>query len=298
MPQDITINLKHFLAYLRAEKGLALNTALSYESDIKQFINHLSNIKIDHCAQINKDHITNFCAEQTKAKISAKSLYRKLCALRRFFSFLVKEKIITINPCLNLVLPKVEKKLPKYALVNDIEEMIKAPSPDNDRGLRDGLIITMLYATGLRVSELINLKINDVDINRGFLTTLGKGSKERVVPLHERAIILFKAYIDGPRVNLLADSKSDLVFIRKGGQILSRQSIWKIIKKYALLAGIKDLSPHQLRHSFATHLLEGGINLRALQILLGHKDLATTEIYTHVNKKRLIEIYDRYHPRS
>lgn len=298
MSQDIFINLKHFLDYLRAEKGLALNTALSYESDIKQFINHLSNIKIDHCAQINKDHITSFCAEQTKAKISAKSLYRKLCALRRFFNFLVKEKIITINPCLNLVLPKVEKKLPKYALVNDIEEMIKAPSSDNDLGLRDALIITMLYATGLRVSELINLKISDVDINRGFLSTLGKGNKERVVPLHERAIILFKAYIDGPRVNLLADSKSDLVFIRKGGQILSRQSIWKIIKKYALLAGIKDLSPHQLRHSFATHLLEGGINLRALQILLGHKDLATTEIYTHVNKKRLIEIYDRYHPRS
>jgi integrase/recombinase XerD len=296
--REIITRLSQFLAYLRVEKGLAQNTIMAYESDIRQFFHHLEDYQIEQCAYINQSHISSFCEWQTKENISAKSLHRKVSALRRFFAFLKKERLISINPTLDFILPKVEKKLPQYALINEIEKLIKTPTFAHDRGLRDTSIIATLYATGLRVSELIGLKLGDIDLNRGFLETLGKGKKERVVPLNERALSLLELYLQNARINLLGNNFSDLVFIRKGGASLSRQSVWKIIKKYAQAAGIKDLSPHKLRHSFATHLLEGGINLRALQILLGHTDLATTEIYMHVDKRRLMEIYDKYHPRS
>jgi integrase/recombinase XerD len=219
--------------------------------------------------------------------------------LRRFFLFLRKEGKLTVNPVDDIDMPKVERRLPKTILAHDIEKLLDKPSHMSTRGVRDAAIIALLYATGLRVSELCAIKLVDLDLMRGFLQTIGKGKKERVVPINERAQAMIAHYLASARPELVNGRASDLVFVRKGGLRLSRQSVWKIIKKYAQLSGLPcDLSPHQLRHSFATHLLEGGINLRALQLMLGHSDLATTEIYMHVDKRRLKELYDRYHPRS
>jgi integrase/recombinase XerD len=295
---ELSKRLEQFLAYMRVEKGLSDNTILSYGSDVRQFSAHLMSLGVSHYTSISRDHLSSFCEEQTKHDASAKTLHRRLSAIRRFFWFLRKEGLITINPASDFPLPKIEKKLPKYAQTYEIEELFKVPAVSTTRGLRDAAIIAVLYASGLRVSELVALKLSDIDLARGFLQTIGKGKKERVVPLNERALALLVNYLEIARPNLLEHSSSVYVFIRKQGLILSRQSVWKIIKKYAQLAGIKDLSPHQLRHSFATHLLEGGVNLRALQIMLGHSDLATTEIYMHVDKRRLMALYDQYHPRS
>ncbi len=297
MQNELLGLLEQFLAYLKVERALAENTIVSYSSDLRLFFTFLAD-QIQKVEQINKEHISRFCEDRFKNQTSAKSLHRNLCSLRRFFRFLQKEKRITINPASEIFLPKVEKTLPKFAKKEQIDSLILKPSTNSIRGMRDAAIIAMLYATGLRVSELIKLKLFDIDWSRGFLKTLGKGKKERVVPLNEKALGIVANYFSHARPKLLNEKASDLVFIRKDGKALSRQSVWKIIKKYAALSGINDFSPHKLRHSFATHLLEGGINLRALQLMLGHSDLATTEIYMHVDKRRLMELYDKHHPRS
>lgn len=291
--------LEQFLAYVQVERGLSRNTVLSYGSDLRQFMDFLSTRDRLNVRAITREDVSAFCAQRTCAHASAKTLHRSLCALRRFFLFLRKEGKITLNPADDVDLPKVEKRLPKTIHAPDIDKLLDTPAHASTRGLRDAAIIALLYATGLRVSELIALKLGDLDLMRGFLTTLGKGKKERVVPINERAQSLIAHYLSTSRIDLVGEGKSDVVFVRKHGLSLSRQSVWKIIKKYAVLAGIKgDLSPHQLRHSFATHLLEGGVNLRALQLMLGHSDLATTEIYMHVDKRRLKTLYDEFHPRS
>lgn len=287
-----------FLVYLKVEKGLADNTIASYGSDLRQFFEHVAALGVSEANKITRAHLSSFCEELAAHNNSAKTLHRKLSALRKFFWYLRKEGLISTNPAQDFPLPKVEKTLPKYAKPDQIEELFKVPKVSTTRGLRDAAIIAILYACGLRVSELISLKLLDLDLSRGFLQTMGKGSKERVVPLNERALGIIANYLQHARPNLLGQSSSDILFIRKSGLPLSRQSVWKIIKKYAQLAGVKELSPHKLRHSFATHLLLGGINLRALQLMLGHSDLATTEIYMHVDKRRLKELYDQYHPRS
>ncbi len=291
--------LEQFLSFSRVEKGLAENSVISYSSDLRQFFSHLLHLGIHEPADVNREHITLFCEKRTKDNISAKSLHRALCAIRRYFLFLRKENLIVSSPADDIVLPKTEVRLPKTSALKDIDRIISKPNAYSPRGQRDAAIIAVLYASGLRVSELIALKLDDIDAQRGFLKAMGKGQKERVVPLNEKALIYVSDYLEHARPILLDKKSSTLVFIRKHGLKLSRQSVWKIIKKYALLAGLgSNLSPHQLRHSFATHLLEGGINLRALQLLLGHADLATTEIYTHVDKKRLRALYDQHHPRS
>ncbi|MCA9509032.1 MAG: site-specific tyrosine recombinase XerD [Myxococcales bacterium] len=291
--------LEQFLSYSKVERALSYNTIISYSRDLRFFFNFLNQQGVHTVQEVMRDHITQFCAERTKLDISAKSLHRALCALRRFFLFLRKEGKIVDNPAQDIYLPKVESTLPHTVSVKNIDSILAQPNNFSSRGQRDAAIIGVLYATGLRVSELISLKLSDIDVDLGFLRIIGKGQKERLVPLNEKALSLLEAYLGDARVRLLGQRQSELLFIRKHGLGLSRQSVWKIIKKYAQLAGLgNDLSPHQLRHSFATHLLEGGINLRALQLLLGHADLATTEIYTHVDKKHLTALYDKHHPRS
>lgn len=290
--------LEQFLAYAKVEKGLSPNTIAAYGSDLRCFLALLADLNRIFIHQVQREQVVAFCEERARDAISAKSVHRALCAIRRYFLFARKEGLIAINPADDIDLPRVEKRLPKAFLVDDIDEMLKKPEVQRVRGMRDAAIIAVLYGAGLRVSELSSLKLGDLDLLRGFLLTLGKGNKERVVPLNERALSFILCYLEHGRGHLLAGYESDLLFIRKGGAALSRQSIWKIIKKYASLAGIKDLSPHKLRHSFATHLLEGGINLRALQLLLGHADLSTTEIYMSVDKKRLMLLYEKYHPRA
>lgn len=291
--------LEQFIVYLRIEKGLSNNTIDSYTSDLKIFFTYLLENKHTDINLIDRNHISGFCQKRSHECLSAKSLHRNLSSLRRFFRFLRKENKIQLDPTMDIDLPKVEKKLPRSVSTKEINSLLSSPSILSLRGIRDAAIIAIMYASGLRVFELINLRTDDIDLMRGFLRVTGKGKKDRVVPLNEKAISLLAKYIEQSRIELLGQQQSDILFIRKNGLSLSRQSVWKIIKKYARLSGLKDdFSPHQLRHSFATHLLEGGVNLRALQLMMGHSDLATTEVYMSVDKKRLLDLYDKYHPRS
>lgn len=296
---DTELIIEQFLAYLKVEKALSKNTISSYYSDLKIFFTYLENKGVKNIEDITRENIVAFGAKRQEEMLSAKSQHRALCAIRRFFKFLMKEALLKLNPAELIVLPKIGQSLPKVRSIADMDKILASPNEQSPRGQRDAAIIALLYASGLRVSELINLKNNDLDWQRGFLRTLGKGSKERVVPINEKALAILQNYAFFGRPQLTKNYESEWFFIRAKGQALSRQSVWKIIKKYAKQAGLDDsLSPHQFRHSFATHLLEGGINLRALQMLLGHTELSTTEIYTHVDKKRLKDVYDKYHPRS
>jgi len=292
-------NLEQFLAYLQVEKGLAANTLSAYSSDLRVFFTYLKKLYISEPKQVTPEHIRAFCIQRYEEQISATSLHRGLCAIRRYFWFLRKENKLSISPVESIELPKVERRLPLATPLISIDKLVARPNQNSARGLRDAAIISLLYATGLRVSELIKIELHDLDLNHGYIKSMGKGQKERVVPLNERALGLVCAYLDIGRRRLLNNKASSWLFIRKNGLALSRISVWKIIKKYALLAGLgAELSPHKLRHSFATHLLEGGINLRALQLLLGHSDLATTEIYMSVDRQRLLLLYDQHHPRA
>lgn len=291
--------LMQFLAYLKVEKGLAKNTLLSYQTDLKFFIDFLLKNNLKNPSEINNHIITKWCEQRSKDNLSASSIHRSICAIRKFLQFLLQEKYILTNPVENLILPKKALKLPQTIDIDSITAMLDAPDAMTKKGLRDKAILHLLYASGLRVSEACSLQINDIDFTKGYLKTLGKGSKERVIPLHEHCLKIIKDYLDYAYPFILNNNSSSYLFIRKNGLSLSRQSLWKIIKKYALVANLPStISPHQLRHSFATHLLEGGVNLRALQMMLGHTDLSTTEIYMHIDKKRLLQIYEDYHPRS
>jgi integrase/recombinase XerD len=290
--------LRQFLAFMQVEKGLSENTVQAYESDLKHFFAHLKACEVN-LADTRPEHLAGYCEERTKDGISAKSLHRSLSALRRFYVFLQSEKGILQNPTNDIELPKVEKRLPHVVGLAAIDDMLASPNQNKIRGQRDAAIIATFYATGLRVSELINLTTHDVNLEHGYLKSKGKGGKERIVPIHQKCSDLLASYVAGCRQELLGPQMSDYFFIVRGGRPLTRQAVWKLVKKYAALAGLKaDFSPHKLRHSFATHLLEGGLNLRALQVLLGHADLATTEIYTHVDKTRLIKMYEETHPRA
>lgn len=298
--EDLFFYLRQFLAYLKVERGLSINTVDSYSYDLKQFFLFANEQNIFTPQDINKDIIHEYCKIRSLENISAKTMHRFLCAIRKYFYFLRKENILSISPADDLILPKIERTLPRIIKLEEIDNMILKPKKNTAKGQRDAAIIAVLYATGLRVSELANLAISDIDFNQGFLKTIGKGQKERLVPLNQKALGILMGYLENGRPSLLHSAKSDFVFIRKNGEKLTRQSLWKIIKKYAHLSGLDaaSISPHKLRHSFATHLLMGGINLRALQMMLGHSDLATTEIYMHVDKKRLINLYEKYHPRA
>lgn len=290
--------LELFLAYIQVELGSSANTIAAYSSDLRIFFAHLEKNGVLYAEELKREHLLDFLEKRASAGISAKSMHRVMCSIRRYFRFLRKEQIIPNNPIADIELPRVEMRLPKTVAIKEIDSLLSKPNIERERGLRDAAIIAMLYGAGLRVSELSGLKLADLDLARGYLKILGKGQKERVVPLNEKALTIVEAYLLYGRPLLLNDQASMLVFIRKGGKHLSRVSIWKIIKKYAQLAGLSDLSPHKLRHSFATHLLEGGINLRALQLLMGHEELATTEIYMSVDKKRLMLLYEKCHPRA
>ena len=296
---DLIANLEQFLAYLKVEKGLSHNTLSAYNSDLKAFFAYLLQQNIKQARLVSREHISSYCMLRHEENICATSLHRSLCSIRRYFWFLRKENKLVTSPASSIELPRIKRKLPEATPLKSIDKLVSKPNKNSARGLRDAAIISVLYATGLRVSELIKLELADLDLNHGYVKSMGKGQKERVIPLNERALNLLCAYLDAGRGQFLNNKPSSWVFVRKHGLALSRISVWKIIKKYALLAGLDTgLSPHKLRHSFATHLLEGGINLRALQLLLGHSDLATTEIYMSVDRQRLILLYDQHHPRA
>ena len=291
--------IDHFLAYLQTEKGLADNTVSSYGRDLTKLFHFLAKTDLDQVEEIQKHHLLSWMVSLSRSDLRPKSQLRALVAARQFFRFLRKEKIVSTNPTQDIDLPKPIKSLPSFLEVDEVEKLLEVQNGKTPKGIRDHAMITVLYATGLRVSELVNLPCEGVDLERGYIMTEGKGRKERVVPLGGRASEALEHYMGNARPHYLKAKASSFLFLRQGGKPMTRQGFWKLLKQYARLAGIqKEISPHKLRHSFATHLVERGADLRAVQAMLGHADLSTTEIYTHVNQARLRQIYGTHHPRA
>jgi integrase/recombinase XerD len=290
--------IETFLNYLSVERGLANNTILSYRQDLSLYMDFLEGRHIDALSKIERKDITNFMLSQKDRGVSPNSIARRLAAIRMFHRFLARERIITSDPTNLVDTPKLWKKIPDTLSLNEVERLIAQPDIRQRQGLRDKAILETLYATGMRVSEAVNLKKDNVNLDIGFLRCFGKGNKERVIPLGKKAIASIKRYLEISRPRLLKNKTSEFLFVSRFGRKTSRQSFWKMIKKYARSAQIKKpIRPHILRHSFATHLLERGADLRSVQEMLGHSNISTTQIYTHVNKERLKSIHKMFHPR-
>lgn len=288
--------LNKFLNYLSVEKGLSRNTVASYARDLEKYFLFMRQKGPD---DISEDDVIAFLAHLSADGISAASAARNLSAIRGFHKFLLIDQLAKSDPTVNLDTPKGWKRLPKALSMSDVEALLSQPDPFTPIGLRDKAMLELLYATGLRVSELVGLKIQDVNLERGFVIVIGKGSKERVVPMGEEAAGVMRKYISSARPILLNGAESEYVFISSKRRGITRQMFWERIKLYAAKAGIsKDISPHTLRHSFATHLLDNGADLRAVQAMLGHSDISTTQIYTYVSRERLRKIHEKYHPRG
>jgi integrase/recombinase XerD len=286
-----------FLDYITVEKGLAKNSLSAYRIDLRHFGHWLADqgIELDRVERIQ---IVKYVQALRAAGISARSVARALAAIRGMFRFLVAERHLRIDPTENLENPKLWSNLPKSLQPDEVEALLRAPGVDTNEGLRDRAMLELLYATGLRVSELIRVRIDDVVMDAGFLRTMGKGSKERIVPFGDAAREAIVMYIElgRPHHDKYADPH---LFLTNRGRPMGRQAFWTKIGHYARVAGIKThISPHVLRHSFATHLLENGADLRSVQLMLGHADISTTQIYTHVSRARLQKMYETFHPRA
>lgn len=287
-----------FLSYLQVERGLAENTLNAYKSDLDQFHQYLKK-ENKNFKELKGDDIVNFMAQLYKNGLIAKSIARYLSSLKMFFRFLLQEGIIESDPTINIESPKIWRLLPEVLSIEEVELLLDQPQKETIYGLRDSALLELLYASGFRVSELVNLKIEQIDFEEGLLWCKGKGSKERIVPLGSIASIRLKEYIAYSRSRLLKGKSNPYVFLNRQGQRLSRQWVWKMIKRYGKHAGLKkNLKPHILRHCFATHLLANGADLRSVQMLLGHSDISTTQIYTQVSQERMRRLYEKYHPRA
>ncbi len=296
--QEIDNAIVDYLHYIRIERGLSENTIKSYHQDLVQFGEYLNGEKLV-LDQVDHIVILSWLNQLRDLGKSNSSVIRMVTTLRNFFSYLVREKVVAHNPMNDVRPPKKAEHLPAVLSIEEIDRLLQAPIEDTPLGLRNRTLLEVMYATGLRVSELVNLKMSDLHLQLGLIQTLGKGDKERIIPIGEIAIDWLTRYFNESRIVLLKDKESPYVFLNDRGNQISRQGIWKIIKKLVTTAGItKDVSPHTLRHSFATHILENGADLRIVQELLGHADISTTQIYTHISKKRLSEVYDEYHPRA
>ncbi len=283
-----------FEIFLAIEKGLAQNTCNDYLSDINQF---LANIKCN-IGEINEYDIFSFIVFLQEEKYTVSSILRKLSSIKLFIKFLKKRQIIPENVSFDFDTPKNLKTLPEQLSISDVIKILNVIELDKPTEFRNRTMLELLYATGMRASELVNLTLNNFDENTGTVKVTGKRNKERVIPLHIEAVEFMKKYIGEIRP-VFDKKRSNYIFLNRNGVKISRQFLWKIIKKYATVAGIeKNIYPHLIRHSFATHLLEGGADLRSVQSLLGHSDISTTQIYTHINIAKLKEEYDKRHPRS
>jgi integrase/recombinase XerD len=286
-----------FLDYLSVEKGLARNSLSAYAIDLRHFGHWLGDQSIE-LDRVERIQIVKYFQALRGAGISSRSVARALAAIRGMFRFLVSERHLKNDPTENLENPRIWTSLPKSMQPSEVEALLKAPDVATADGLRDRAMLELLYATGLRVSELIHVKIEDLVMDAGFLRTIGKGSKERIVPFGDTARDAITAYVEKGRPD--HDQFADpYLFLSRRGRPMTRQSFWMKITRYARDAGIRaHISPHVLRHSFATHLLENGADLRSVQMMLGHSDISTTQIYTHVSRARLQKLYETYHPRA
>ncbi len=304
-PTTLDEAIDHFRFYMLAERGLAQNTIEAYLRDLGDFARWCGQATppLSDVAAVTEDHVTAWMLAMMDRGLDNASVARAVVALRQLCLFLRVEGALHANPTATIDLPKKGRKIPRFLSIQEVERLIAAPSPHTPEGLRDRAMLEVLYATGLRVTELVELPMNGVDLTVGYVRVTGKGNKTRLVPLGEEARDALERYLRAPRAELLrpagGPSVSGAVFVTRRGDAMTRQAFWKNIKKYAIIAEIsKEISPHVIRHSFATHLLEHGANLRVVQALLGHADIGTTQIYTHVTRERLKNLHAAHHPRA
>lgn len=293
----LTTLLPTYLDYLTVEKGLAKNSVASYARDLRHFGHWLQERRVE-VAAVERLEIVRYFQALRSAGISARSVARALAAIRGFYRFAVAERHLASDPTENVENPKLWSNLPKTIPPDEVEAILAAPDRSTTLGLRDAAMLELLYATGLRVSELVRIRVDELVMDAGFLRTIGKGSKERIVPFGDAARDAILAYVDHARPEL--DSRGDpALFLTVRGRPMTRQMFWKTITRHARDAGVRShISPHVLRHSFATHLLENGADLRSVQMMLGHSDISTTQIYTHISRARLQKVYEKFHPRA
>jgi integrase/recombinase XerD len=292
-------NLDQFLNYLVVEKGLSANTLEAYGRDLARYVGFVTDLGISRPEDISAASILEFLASLKKAGLSPRSRARTLVSLRTFHKFLLTEGLAADNPAAQIAAPRSLASLPQTLAPEEVDRLLAVPQGAGELEIRDRAMLELLYATGLRVSELVGLKMSDLQLDAGYLTAFGKRSKQRIVPMGETAREALTFYLREGRQLLLKDSECSHVFLNRAGKGLTRQGFWKIIKKRALASGIrKNITPHTLRHSFATHLLENGADLRSVQTMLGHADISTTQIYTHVTRERLKKLHEQYHPRG
>lgn len=291
--------VQSFLDYLKIERGLSKNTIQSYEDDLQAYCSFLSAAGIQNILSANSEVLSKFMFHEKDRKLSAATIARRISCIKTLYKFFTREGFIKENVTELIQSPKLWKRIPDVLNAEEVKRIIEGPDLHKKQGLRDRAILEMMYAAGLRVSETADLLVNNLNLEVGFIRVKGKGSKERIVPVGNKAIHFIQRYLQEVRPLLLKKKESPYVFLNKSGARLSRQSIWKMIAAVVRQVGIRKLvTPHTLRHSFATHLLEGGADLRSVQEMLGHADISTTQIYTHVNKKKLVEVYQKYHPRA
>ena len=299
---DLSNAISSFLTHVKVEKGLAANTYSAYKRDLAKFEDFAKKRKLD-LANITRNELVDFLAALYRQKLESKTVARHLVTLRNFFRYAVVQEAIAEDPAVNLESPKIRKSLPGYLRLEEVERLLEQPDASTPLGLRDRAMLDVLYSTGLRVSELTSLKVADLDTKVGCVRCIGKGDKERVVPVGRKALGMVEKYLRDGRPELVRAGKAGgggaFLFVNRRGGRISRVGVWKILSNYGKQAGLRTaLTPHMLRHSFATHLLERGADLRSVQLMLGHADISTTQIYTHVVEERLKQIYKAHHPRA
>ena len=290
--------IDQFCDYVSFKNNLKQNTIIAYKSDLKIFLSWISDNN-NKFSDVDRVVINNYLASRLDSGVSVSTIQRIITCIKSFYLFLYENNFIQSNPAQLIDNPKKRRKLPIIISENEIEALLSCPNTDTSSGMRDKCILELLYSSGLRISELLNIKVNQITHDKSFLKIKGKGGKERLVPIGSSAMSSLLTYIDTYRCNIKNIDNVEMLFIRETGAVISRQECWKMIKKYALASNInKKISPHNLRHAFATHLLNNGADLRTVQMLLGHASLSTTQIYTHIAKDRLVKFHQKYHPRG
>jgi len=302
-PQSLIVTrsaerIDQFLDAIWMERGLSKNTLGAYRADLMTLARSLAESEKTICSA-DKADLLEFIAERVQSGAKPRSTARQLSSFRRFFGYIVQQGRRDIDPTAEIEMPRIGRSLPQSLSEDEVDSLLNAPNTDEPLGHRDRAMLELLYATGLRVSELINLKLSQVNFSQGVLRIVGKGDRERLIPLNEESQNWLKEFIDGPRMEILLERQTDYLFPTRRGNRMTRQAFWHIIKRYAEKAGVRQkMSPHSLRHAFATHLLNHGADLRVVQMLLGHSDLSTTQIYTHVARERLKELHGEHRPRG
>ena len=290
--------IQEYLDYCRIEKGLAVNTLAAYERDLRRFEGFCAECRL-MLLETRSGDLNEFVDSLYRAGLSSRSIARYTASLRNFYVYLMQQGRTLVDPTAELVVPRQWKQLPRFLALDQVDQLLEAPDTSKPLGGRDRAMLQLLYATGLRVSELVSVKRNHLNMELGVVRTTGKGGKQRLVPVGKEALGAVQSYLENDRSRILKGKNSEYLFVTARGSLLTRQAFWNLLRRYGLRAGISGkLSPHVVRHSFATHLLERGADLRSLQIMLGHADISTTQIYTHVLRERLRKVYDEHHPRS